>query len=342
MTPIQLGYAEAIEDEEERKEIFSHTSFPSKIGGFPVWLYPTRPLSVEMATCNQCGDPLLLLLQLYAPEDDPPEAFHRMIYVMCCRKGQCNTFKVWRSQLPKENPYYKLNDQRQWELICKPQTTCGLRGTKQCSRCHQAIYCSRPHQIYDWTVGGHRETCTKTDITIKPNKLLFHEYEIVSEPEGEEDKNINLDNVEIDKTVSTEETIEDSKVGVDKAFLTFQQRILRSPDQILRYARVDENPTEPLWVSDLGRPTTIPPCEHCGSERTFEFQILPQLLYYLKMDPTSKDALDWGTLLIYTCARNCHVTNTNYIQEVIWKQDFSSHGIKYPLSSSSSFSKSSS
>ena len=42
---------------------------------------------------------------------------------------------------------------------------------------------------------------------------------------------------------------------------------------------------EVLWVSDEGIATEsdIPKCESCGSERRFEFQVLPQLLNHLKV-----------------------------------------------------------
>ena len=51
-------------------------------------------------------------------------------------------------------------------------------------------------------------------------------------------------------------------------------------------------------------------------------QVMPQLLYYLKMDVVSGPSVDWGTLLIYTCADNCS-TGPAYHQEFLWKQRFS-------------------
>lgn len=39
----------------------------------------------------------------------------------------------------------------------------------------------------------------------------------------------------------------------------------------------------PLWLSSDNRPESSfpPPCQHCGAERAFEFQILPQMIHYL-------------------------------------------------------------
>jgi len=95
----------------------------------------------------------------------------------------------------------------------------------------------------------------------------------------------------------------------DKNTLNFFHRIDRVncdtdksvKDQCLRYQRWeyeddDENEEEeekvekndevegPLWISNLHVPTSksdIPNCPYCGSERKFEFQIMPQMLNYL-------------------------------------------------------------
>lgn len=55
------------------------------------------------------------------------------------------------------------------------------------------------------------------------------------------------------------------------------------------------------------------------------FQILPQLLNELKVDSTG-DSIDWGTLAVYTCSKNCDEGPT-YKAEFLWKQDFSDSNI---------------
>lgn len=76
----------------------------------------------------------------------------------------------------------------------------------------------------------------------------------------------------------------------------------------------------PLWVSSdkQPKPTDIPACA-CGAPREFEFQIMPQLLFFLKVDSKAKDALDWGTLVVYTCKESCG-DGSKYAQEVVWVQ----------------------
>lgn len=58
---------------------------------------------------------------------------------------------------------------------------------------------------------------------------------------------------------------------------------------------------------------SLPPSKH---------QIMPQLLYFLKLDTVSSPSIDWGTLLIYTCSNSCS-TKSGYEEEFLWKQDFS-------------------
>ena len=91
--------------------------FPSKVGGDPAWLDPKNLPSDADLRCQAkvrgetCGQRLSFLLQVYAPiSDGPPEAFHRSIFlfvcsnVLCC--GKQGSVRAFRSQLPRENPYY--------------------------------------------------------------------------------------------------------------------------------------------------------------------------------------------------------------------------------------------
>lgn len=76
---------------------------------------------------------------------------------------------------------------------------------------------------------------------------------------------------------------------------------------------------KPLFISSSNQPEDIPKCEECGSERQFEFQVMPQLLVYLKLDNILNN-IDWGILAIYSCKKSC-VAQSKYIQEFVWKQD---------------------
>ncbi|KAI8339017.1 programmed cell death protein 2 [Chlamydoabsidia padenii] len=359
----QLGYAE------DPETPLTADTFPSKSGGKPAWLNPEHVLTVDQVTCASCEQPMVLLLQLYTPEDHPPEAFHRTVYVFCCKNGACvkqdwkKCFKVFRSQLARENPYYPPPEDSEDEdsnidFIAKAFNApklcviCGVAGPKTCGQCHAVNYCSREHQMVDWNMCQHKQQCKLTqqrqddDIERLRQTRVFTEKEIVSEPEGkgedgaEEEAQAAFSQQNNDSTTTTtsnalvpagEETAEDSEVAVDDCFLRFQLKLQLYPDQVIRYDRVeyDMPDREPLWVQEGQKPTTIPDCPHCHGPRTFEFQILSTLLNFLGVSHLATDSLDWGSLYVYTCKRNCDLGDHPFAQEFIWKQDFSSDSMNF-------------
>ncbi|RIA89022.1 programmed cell death protein 2 [Glomus cerebriforme] len=354
-TVVELGFAEPPESP------LIAENFPSKVGGRPAWLNPEHILFAEQVRCGVCCKPMILLVQLYTPEDHPPEAFHRTIYVFCCKNGSCHkiawqqSFKVFRSQLPKNNPYWSENESNPDSSTTKNSPAkqciiCGLLGSKMCGKCNQVNYCSKEHQIEHWTSGQHKIHCniisTSSSIIEEHNNrcrklVLFPEFEIVTEQEGENrNEERDGDNNSLNEASSKalvpvgDEIYENTDVDVDKAFLKFQKRIEPYPEQILRYNRLEyesEKNPKPLWVSDIDKPTAqdINPCPYCGQERTFEFQILSTLLNYLEVDHLQQGSLDWGTLLVYSCKYNCHVENIYYISEILWRQNFSDDGLNW-------------
>ncbi|KAG0170380.1 Programmed cell death protein 2 [Apophysomyces sp. BC1034] len=335
----QLGYAE------EPETPLTADTFPSKSGGKPAWLNPEHVLDVEKATCGNCDQPMSLLIQVY------------------------------RSQLPRENPYWPPppEDDEEEEDMNEIQFTakefvapslcviCGMAGTKKCGRCHAAHYCSRQHQLVDWNTCQHKEFCNKS-LGAKEKAIvdqlrqsrIFEEKEIVNEPEGkgedgkeeEEQRKFFEENQDGQKQAAQpadanfdqssalvptgDESYGDSSVDVDEMFLKFQLRIQLYPDQVIRYDRVeyDMPDREPLWVQEKGKPTDIPDCDRCGKPRTFEFQILSTLLNFLGVSHVATDSLDWGSLYVYTCKHNCSLGSDIFAEEFIWKQDFSTDGMK--------------
>ncbi|KAJ3404356.1 programmed cell death protein [Chytriomyces hyalinus] len=109
--------------------------------------------------------------------------------------------------------------------------------------------------------------------------------------------------------------------GMTKAFKTFQKAIEAYPEQCVRYGFG----SDPLLFND--KPISKPDvCVHCNSPRIFEMQLMPALLTFLPTEEFAlkqqvKDAaenaaprksvadlnkgLDFGTILVYTCSRNC-------------------------------------
>lgn len=145
--------------------------------------------------------------------------------------------------------------------------------------------------------------------------------------------------------------------NIDPIFVAFQSRVAYNPDQVLRFippsrriaaqqdgaTRTQIKEASPLWVGkggSLSRQWKAPKCDHCGGERDFEFQVLPQILYHVEKQggtllagnghtnssnstPTSANkqptnstsntkstdtehvTLDFATLAIYTCRNSC-------------------------------------
>lgn len=98
----------------------------------------------------------------------------------------------------------------------------------------------------------------------------------------------------------------------DAAFSRFMKKIAACPQQILRYQRGGE----PLLVSEL--PTRPAPaaaaaaCGSCGGPRTLELQLMPALVSLLQRrrrtgegGGTQGAGLEFGTVLVYTCAKSC-------------------------------------
>lgn len=110
----------------------------------------------------------------------------------------------------------------------------------------------------------------------------------------------------------------------DPQYVRFLTRVALAKDQVLRYSRWENEAV--LWVHSEGMHTgDVPPCERCGGERKFEFQVLPQLLNYLCVDQQSSlgdissRSCEWGTLAVYTCAKSCPL-ETQCAQEFLHYQ----------------------
>jgi pre-rRNA-processing protein TSR4 len=109
---------------------------------------------------------------------------------------------------------------------------------------------------------------------------------------------------------------------IDKTFQKFADRLAQNPEQVIRY----EFKGQPLLYSrhdDIGKllgasgkdntkVTTdsvngnkIPRCENCGAGRVFEVQLTPHAIMELEREETSMDGMEWGTIIIGVCERDC-------------------------------------
>jgi pre-rRNA-processing protein TSR4 len=166
---------------------------------------------------------------------------------------------------------------------------------------------------------------------VESNPVLFNEFEIITESEQEMKKERNaelevkqqemLDKYneeleeekrtgEVDKTEFKEEDM--PKNQHDELFIKFQTVIDIDSTQVLRYTTATGQ--EPLWMGSRGVLAfeDVPKCALCGSERVFELQILPQIIYHLKVQRNAvsgdpEDEIDFGVLAVYTCKASCSI-----------------------------------
>ena len=81
---------------------------------------------------------------------------------------------------------------------------------------------------------------------------------------------------------------------------------------MLRYS-LGGSPIWPIPSFDI----PVPLCQYCHGPKVFELQILPQILYFLKVD-TETDPIDFGSLFIYTCKNSCE-SGPDYKDEFIYR-----------------------
>ncbi|XP_040889802.1 programmed cell death protein 2 [Toxotes jaculatrix] len=349
---VVLGFLEEAEPWRLRSP-----QFPSKVGGKPAWLSQRSLPPLTSLECETCRLPMAFLLQVYAPISGQDRSFHRTLFLFCCRTPECYThndsrcMKVFRNQLPRRNEFYPYDPPPEDEPLSDPEYdhsvlpvsgvklcwVCGCPGNKACSRCHTVTYCGKHHQTLHWKHTHKKECCNQEASIVTTSPFLFPESELVTEPEEEEDEGKEEDTKEAEgeeeglgaqrgvdcpslADTLTETDLEEmamSETEDTKVFQRFKKKIAPEPHQVVRYSRGGS----PLWVSSQHIPSDqdIPPCI-CGARRTFEFQVMPQLLNSLRVDSTGA-SIDWGILAVYTCSASCD-HDDQYCPEFIWKQDF--------------------
>jgi len=313
--------------------------FPSKVGGNPAWLdLANLPKPTELQ-CRVCGAPSKFLLQVYSPDQETSSGFHRALFVFICTNSECwkNTTNptalssntnsqhtpvlVFRSQLGRENQFYPADPPREepdWRTDIRAEChgslcpVCGCRGDKGCAQCRAVSYCGPAHQRLDWR-RGHKQECVNGAVYTGPHATdLFNEglIEIEEEPDKQkESQSVPADLSSLMSPTMEAEDVDDqdwdeieSTQTEDKASEKFNERVKRDPHQILRYDRHGE---ALLCSYSRQGAMSCEPCT-CGATRSFEFQIMPQLLSVLGLG--LDDGIDWGSIYVYTCSRSCDIT----------------------------------
>ncbi|KAH9786601.1 MYND-type domain-containing protein [Citrus sinensis] len=174
----------------------------------------------------------------------------------------------------------------------------------------------------------HQEYLAEILSHIFASNSLWPEYEMINEDESEYDTEMSEVNGQTNALVSktgvddTMKSLLDSFEGDSdrRSWATFQEHVAKAPEQVLRYCR--SAGAKALWPTSSGQlsKADIPKCSYCGGPRCFEFQILPQLLFYFGVS-NDVDSLDWATMVVYTCESSCEANATQHLRNL-------SHGSK--------------
>lgn len=330
-TGVELGFIER----PPAKHRFLHrdpdfrTWDGGKAGGEPVWLDPSAAPHPSTLTCHRCGNPMAFLVQVYAPLDKGigSDAYHRSLYVFCCRGRACvrqgRGVKAFRCQLPQDNDIYASDP----SALFTPSGNENEEGAPTAYE-SRALALDELHAGAKFAYNSAADDADAFVITIESERAA----DIGEDDEGGCNDDVVLgagaladDNIFCEQI--NQDTLDAMATGggrkKDWAFIRFQNRIAKKQGQCLRYARWDDKAV--LWVSSRALPGVngIPYCPRCGAARKFEFQVLPQLL---------GNVLDiWGTLVVYTCSKSCspafvpmgqtHFTSTNravYLEEFVF------------------------
>ena len=336
-----IGFVEPLpSDPAERRDAIAsmrRQHFPCKVGGKPAWLDPVDVPTAKQLKCLYTREPLDFLMQIYAPVDDEPTAFHRSVFLFVSPHGgdlhRPGAVRAFRSQLPRDNAFY-------------PDEPARVGGPLQeLSDAQQARYDARHDRWADRP--------TDVGALVRAPKT-FPERELVVEPEtfddddaaesaSDEDGNKNGSGdgdgdaplaARVPRAVSDEtrkprdaKTVPAELLGKgsdvsarelrelekmqdkDQVQLSrFHLRLRRSdPTQVIRYCF--EAGADALWPSVTRAPPrdekTVPPCPRCFAPRAFEFQVLPQIINHLDVDSELASAVDFGTMAVYTCSKSC-------------------------------------
>ena len=283
-------YEDLVKSEFDEK----HPWMINKIGGTPVFspnidrLEKVIQDQLKNLTCQNCTTSLSLVIQIYCPVDDKPD--DRVLYIFACVNRRCESKKwlvlrcmspvvrlVAAKKIKKHDSW--IGDQDDW-------------GDDEL-----------PEIIVDDTYESKSLNC----IAFEANNKFTPLYLMV-----DEEANLLAKDVSKNSSISTkgdavseaflQENYEKTLLpGTDEISHKFTKSLIKCPYQCIRYSW---SGTAILNRSDAEVPVTT--CSHCGSERTFELQIMPAILNYLRGDDENlMNDIDFGTILVYSCAANC-------------------------------------
>ncbi|KAL4421136.1 hypothetical protein ABPG77_001531 [Micractinium sp. CCAP 211/92] len=350
-----LGF---VEPPRRRADLLRHR-FPSKVGGRPAWLDPLHLPTQEQLTCRVSGKPLEFLLQVYAPVDDNPAAFHRTVSLFISPEGdklaQAGTVRALRCQLPRANRFYppeppKKTDVRppqlpeddrhaslardRWRVVEAEQQQLGGGGAAGEAA---ATANGEQHSSGGPQPGSHPRLYPEAELLVEPEQEGSdddgagrdeHVRQLVQAYRQQGEQAVGYSEEELPASLVDE--LGERISPEQRHFAAFQARVGKEPSQCLRYCF--DAAAKPLWPSskNIPGPADIPICERCGAPRQFEFQVMPQMIVHLGVPADDPAAPDWGTIAVYSCSASCDSSvqpgassadESAYLEEFVWVQE---------------------
>ncbi|XP_054167285.1 programmed cell death protein 2-like [Oppia nitens] len=322
-------------DSSSNAEIDDQTSDfrANKIGGYPV-LSPEvgHELVVHMKNieCQSCRRSLVFVSQIYCPIDESPD--DRIIYLFVCPNNDCKQSDKWFA-VRCVTPYVAADtSHKKQEAICDNNTDDWIDGQSDWGTDNTDIEtindttanCSQSLSHLSLESNDRKSSSiTDDDIIILKDQQYYRPFylsvidEVVADEKNDRHVKQLLESYEKTEGSSScdknggqcSETFENSFLDTiyknDRKNYQFLKRLSRCPQQVIRYQWMGS----PLINSDSHR-LAIPRCDLCGGDRVFEFQLMPALIRYLKpLSTENRDNhpdLDFATILIYSCLRNCN------------------------------------
>lgn len=101
----------------------------------------------------------------------------------------------------------------------------------------------------------------------------------------------------------------------DAIFHKFHKRLQRCPRQLIRFCWEGA----PLFISQPPPSWEPSKCESCGARRCFELQAMPALIQGLEVEGCTQlqgPAVEFGTVLFYSCSASCWKEGDTWLPEV--------------------------
>eukprot|EP00928_Gymnodinium_smaydae_P097197 TRINITY_DN8745_c0_g4_i1.p1 TRINITY_DN8745_c0_g4~~TRINITY_DN8745_c0_g4_i1.p1 ORF type:complete len:322 (+),score=56.82 TRINITY_DN8745_c0_g4_i1:106-1071(+) len=254
----------------------------SRLGGAPAWgweLCKESPLRAGYLRCGICQGKLSLVAQLDAGYAGKP---FRLLHIFGCTTTACGS------------------DSRSWRVLRSARASCetaAWRGVID-GPCTE-IWPSFALNIYAEPAAAEAPLAAEEEAHAA--ELLERYRQTCSSSAENEFSSLNArDGAGFELTGDDDE---DDEAEADW-MLDFQERLSRSPAQVVRY----DWGGEPLWMDapppGAERP---PPCASCGARRVFEVQLLPTLFsaVHALLPENATGEVGWGVVAVYTCSQDC-------------------------------------